>query len=208
MGMAGVMAGVMHAPLTGIFLIAETTGGYQLFMPLMIVCIVSYLTINIFEPHSIYGMRLAREGKLLTHHTDNSVLTLMSLESIIDRQFTSVSPDMPLGKLVNAISKSHTAFLPVLDSAGILLGEVDISKIRHIMFRTELYHRFTVSQIMTPCPAALGEDDKMVDVMAKFEKTNSNFLPVVDVNNLLIGYVSRTRMYSMYRKMVSDFSAE
>ena len=202
MGMAGVMAGVMHAPLTGIFLIAETTGGYQLFMPLMIVCIVSYLTINIFEPHSIYGMRLAREGKLLTHHTDNSVLTLMSLESIIDRQFTSVSPDMPLGKLVN------TAFLPVLDSAGILLGEVDISKIRHIMFRTELYHRFTVSQIMTPCPAALGEDDKMVDVMAKFEKTNSNFLPVVDVNNLLIGYVSRTRMYSMYRKMVSDFSAE
>ncbi len=208
MGMAGVMAGVMHAPLTGIFLIAETTGGYQLFMPLMIVSIVSYLTINIFEPHSIYGMRLAREGKLITHHTDNSVLTLMSLESIIDRQFTSVSPDMPLGKLVNAISKSHTAFLPVLDSAGILLGEVDISKIRHIMFRTELYHRFTVSQIMTPCPANLGEDDKMVDVMAKFEKTNSNFLPVVDVNGLLIGYVSRTRMYSMYRKMVSDFSAE
>lgn len=208
MGMAGVMAGVMHAPLTGIFLIAETTGGYQLFMPLMIVSIVSYLTINIFEPHSIYGMRLAREGKLITHHTDNSVLTLMSLESIIDRQFTSVSPDMPLGKLVNAISKSHTAFLPVLDSAGILLGEVDISKIRHIMFRTELYHRFTVSQIMTPCPANLGEDDKMVDVMAKFETTNSNFLPVVDVNGLLIGYVSRTRMYSMYRKMVSDFSAE
>ena len=159
MGMAGVMAGVMHAPLTGIFLIAETTGGYQLFMPLMIVSIVSYLTINIFEPHSIYGMRLAREGKLITHHTDNSVLTLMSLESIIDRQFTSVSPDMPLGKLVNAISKSHTAFLPVLDSAGILLGEVDISKIRHIMFRTELYHRFTVSQIMTPCPANLGEDE-------------------------------------------------
>ena len=208
MGMAGVMGSVMHAPLTGIFLIAETTGGYQLFMPLMIVSIVSYLTINIFEPHSIYGMRLAREGKLITHHTDNSVLTLMSLESIIDRQFTSVSPDMPLGKLVNAISKSHTAFLPVLDSAGILLGEVDISKIRHIMFRTELYHRFTVSQIMTPCPANLGEDDKMVDVMAKFEKTNSNFLPVVDVNGLLIGYVSRTRMYSMYRKMVSDFSAE
>ncbi len=208
MGMAGVMAGVMHAPLTGIFLIAETTGGYQLFMPLMIVSIVSYLTINIFEPHSIYGMRLAREGKLITHHTDNSVLTLMSLESIIDRQFTSVSPDMPLGKLVNAISKSHTAFLPVLDSAGILLGEVDISKIRHIMFRTELYHRFTVSQIMTPCPANLGEDDKMVDVMAKFEKTNSNFLPVVDVNGLLIGYVSRTRMYSIYRNMVSDFSAE
>ncbi|MGI5841618.1 MAG: CBS domain-containing protein, partial [Patescibacteria group bacterium] len=208
MGMAGVMAGVMHAPLTGIFLIAELTGGYKLFMPLMIVCICSYLTINIFEPHSIYGMRLAREGKLLTHHTDQSILTLMSLDSIIDRQFESVTQDMPLGKLINVISKSHTSFLPVLDEAGTLLGEVDITKIRHVMFRTELYNRFTVSQIMTPARAKLQRDDKMQDVMRKFEKANCNFLPVVDVNNILIGYVSRTRMYSMYRKMVADFSAE
>lgn len=208
MGMAGVMAGVMHAPLTGIFLIAELTGGYQLFMPLMIVCICSYLTINIFEPHSIYGMRLARAGKLITHHTDSAILTLMSLESIIDRQFESLDPDLPLGKLINVISKSHTSFLPVLDHAGTLLGEIDITKIRHVMFRSELYNRFTVSQIMTPVQATLGINDKMIDVMRKFESTNSNFLPVVDVNNQLKGYVSRTRMYSMYRKMVADFSSE
>lgn len=208
MGMAGVMAGVMHAPLTGIFLIAELTSGYQLFMPLMIVCICSYLTINIFEPHSIYGMRLARAGKLITHHTDSAILTLMSLESIIDRQFESLAPDLPLGKLINVISKSHTSFLPVLDHAGTLLGEIDITKIRHVMFRSELYNRFTVSQIMTPVQATLGINDKMIDVMRKFESTNSNFLPVVDVNNQLKGYVSRTRMYSMYRKMVADFSSE
>ena len=208
MGMAGVMAGVMHAPLTGIFLIAELTGGYELFIPLMIVCISAYLTINIFEPHSIYGMRLAREGKLLTHHTDQSILTLMSLDSIIDRQFTSVTPDMQLGQLINYISKSHTSFLPVLDNAGDLLGEIDITKIRHIMFRNELYTRFTVNEIMTPVQATLVREDKMIDVMHKFEKTNCSYLPVVNVNGQLEGYVSRTRMYSMYRHMVADFSAE
>ena len=208
MGMAGVMAGVMQAPLTGIFLIAELTAGYQLFIPLMIVCICAYLTINIFEQHSIYGMRLAREGKLLTHHTDQAILTLMSLDSIIDRQFTSVDPDMQLGKLINAISKSHTSFLPVLDNAGTLLGEIDITKIRHIMFRSELYNRFTVKDIMTPVPSTLVIEDKMIDVMRKFEKANCNFLPVVDVNGHLEGYVSRTRMYSMYRHLVADFSSE
>ena len=132
----------------------------------------------------------------------------MSLESIIDRQFESLAPDLPLGKLINVISKSHTSFLPVLDHAGTLLGEIDITKIRHVMFRSELYNRFTVSQIMTPVQATLGISDKMIDVMRKFESTNSNFLPVVDVNNQLKGYVSRTRMYSMYRKMVADFSSE
>ena len=208
MGMAGVMAGVMQAPLTGIFLIAELTAGYQLFIPLMIVCICAYLTINIFEQHSIYGMRLAREGKLLTHHTDQAILTLMSLDSIIDRQFTSVDPDMQVGKLINAISKSHTSFLPVLDNAGTLLGEIDITKIRHIMFRSELYNRFTVKDIMTPVPSTLVREDKMIDVMRKFEKANCNFLPVVDVNGHLEGYVSRTRMYSMYRHLVADFSSE
>ena len=208
MGMAGVMAGVMQAPLTGIFLIAELTAGYQLFIPLMIVCICAYLTINIFEQHSIYSMRLAREGKLLTHHTDQAILTLMSLDSIIDRQYTSVDPDMQLGKLINAISKSHTSFLPVLDNAGTLLGEIDITKIRHIMFRSELYNRFTVKDIMTPVPSTLVREDKMIDVMRKFEKANCNFLPVVDVNGHLEGYVSRTRMYSMYRHLVADFSSE
>ena len=208
LGMAGVMAGVMHAPLTGIFLIAEITNGYDLFMPLMIVSVSSVMTISIFESHSIYAMRLAREGKLLTHHTDRSVLTLMNLESVIEKDFTAVSPDMPLGKLVNAISKSQTSFIPVLDTAGALLGEVDITKIRHIMFRAELYNKLSVKQLMTPVAARLGINDPMEEVMRKFDLKNTNYLPVVDVGNHLTGYISRTRLFSMYRKIVADFSNE
>ncbi len=208
LGMAGVMAGVMHAPLTGIFLIAEITGGYQLFIPLMIVSICAYLTIIIFEPHSIYGMRLAREGKLITHHTDKAVLTLMNLESIIDRNYTPVEQTMPLGRLVHVMSMSNTAFIPVLDPAGTLLGEVDMAKIRNVMFRIELYHHFTVAQLMTPPAATLGVNDPMEDVMRKFEETEAAVLPVIDHDGRLIGYISRARMYAMYRKMVADMSAE
>jgi len=208
LGMAGVMAGVMHAPLTGIFLIAEITGGYKMFIPLMIVSICAYLTIYIFEPHSIYGMRLAREGKLITHHTDKAVLTLMNLESIIDRNYTPVDKDMTLGKLVHVMSMSNTGFMPVLDSAGTLLGEVDMAKIRNVMFRIELYHHFTVAQLMTPPAATLGVSDPMEDVMRKFDETEAAVLPVIDNEAHLIGYISRTRMYAMYRKMVADMSAE
>lgn len=208
LGMAGVIAGVMHAPLTGIFLIAEITGGYQLFMPLIIVSLVSVMFISIFEPHSIYAMRLAHQGKLVTHHTDRSVLTLMNLDSVIANDFVSVQPDQTLGKLVNEISKSHTSFMPVTDKAGVLLGEVDITKIRHIMFRTELYQRFTVQQIMTPVTVTVGVNDPMEEIMAKFDKSTLNYIPVVDLDHHLKGYIARTRVYSMYRKMVSDFSAD
>lgn len=208
LGMAGVMAGVMHAPLTGIFLIAELTGGYQLFIPLMIVSICSYLTIYIFEPHSIYGMRLARQGKLITHNTDRSILTLMSLESLIERDFTAVSPDLTLSKLVQKISNSKTSLLPVLDDGGHLLGEVDFNKIRHIVFRTELYHHFNAAQLMSPPAALLGDNDKMEDVMEKFDATNVEQLPVVTTDKRLIGYVDRTRMYTVYRKLVADYSTE
>jgi len=208
LGMAGVMAGVMHSPLTAMFLIAEITGGYELLLPLMIVCISSYLTINIFEPHSIYGMRLARQGKLITHHTDRSILTLMSLESIIDKDYIAVRPDMQLGDLVHAISRSHTSFIPVLDAGGSLVGEIDVTKIRHIMFRTELYQKFSVAQIMTQSPATLRRNDPMEEVMGKFDKTDAAFLPVLDENNKLLGFISRTRMYAMYRQMVADFSTE
>ena len=208
LGMAGVMAGVMHAPLTGVFLIAELTGGYSLFLPLIMVSIVSVMVISIFEPHSIYAMRLARQGRLLTHHTDRSLRTLMSLESVIDNNYTTVDPDMPLGKLVSVISRSHTSFIPVVNTAGILLGIIDINKIRHVMFRTELYHRFTVQQILIPPKATLGIKDSMEEVMEKFDKTNADYLPVVDVNGQLTGFVERTRLYSMYRKTVADFSAE
>lgn len=208
LGMGGVMAGVMHAPLTGIFLIAEITGGYQLLIPLIIVSVSSVVTISIFEPHSIYAMRLAREGKLITHHTDHSVLTLMSLESVVERDYAAVEPDMPMGQLVHVISQSHANFIPVLDDAGTLLGEIDITKVRHIIFRTELYQKFKVEQLMTPVAGTVGVNDPMEDVMHKFEETHANVLPVVDVKGILVGYVLRSRIYSMYRKMVADYSAE
>lgn len=208
LGMAGVMSGVMHAPLTGIFLIAEITGGYQLFVPLLIVAVVSLIVISIFEPHSIYAMRLAREGKLLTHHTDRSVLTLMNMNAMIEKNVTSVKPDLKLGKLINVLSNSDFDFLPVLDDSGRLLGEIDMVKIRHIIFRTELYNRYHAAQLMTPVPAILYNNEPMESVMRKFEKTNSEALPVVDINNNLIGYISRVHLYNTYRKMVADYSAE
>lgn len=208
LGMAGVMSGVMHAPLTGIFLIAEITGGYDLFMPLMIASVCSYLTIIIFEPHSIYGMRLARQGKLITHHTDHAILTLMSLDSVVDRDYTPVSPDMDLGMIVNKISRSRNSILPVLDAAGNLLGEIDIRKIRHVVFRIELYHHFKAYQLMSEAPATLSDNEAMTDVMKTFERTHADWLPVLDSDNHLRGYISRQRMYGMYRKMVADMSRE
>ena len=208
LGMAGVMSGVMHAPLTGIFLIAEITGGYDLFMPLMIVSVFAYLTIIIFEPHSIYGMRLARQGKLITHHTDHAVLTLMSLDSVIDRDYQGVDPDMELGQIVHKISRSRHNVLPVLDAAGILLGEINIVKIRHVVFRTELYHHYKASQLMANPAAVLDEGTSMTEVMHTFERTHADWLPVLDADRHLKGYISRDRMYSTYRKMVHDLSQE
>ena len=208
LGMAGVMSGVMHAPLTGIFLIAELTGGYSMFMPLMIVSVCAYLTIIIFEPHSIYGSRLARQGKLLTHHTDHAVLTLMNLDSVIEKDYLSVTPDMELGQIVHKISRSHTSVLPVLDAAGILLGEIDIAKIRNVLFRIELYHHFTASQLMVEPKAKLSDATPMADVMRAFDHTGANWLPVFDVENHLKGYISRQRIYTMYRKMVADMSED
>ena len=208
LGMAAVMAGVMHAPLTGIFLIAEITGGYQLFVPLLIVSVVSVMVISIFEPHSIYAMRLAREGKLVTHHTDHSVLTLMSMDAIVEKDVGSMKPDMPVGRVVSVLSNSDSAFLPVLDQGGRLLGEIDLTKIRNIVFRPELYQKMRASQVMTPLPAILYRNEPMTEVMRKFDTTNASVLPVVDINNVLQGYITRTRLYRTYRKVVADFSTE
>ncbi len=208
LGMAGVMSGVMHAPLTGIFLIAEITSGYNLFMPLMIVSVASYLTINIFEPHGIYGLRLAKQGKLVTHHTDHAVLTLMSLDSVIDRDYQAVDPDMELGQMVHQISRSRKSVLPVTDPAGTLLGEVNINEIRHVVFRTELYHHFKAAQLMSEPAAILSDSTPMTHVMRTFERTQADWLPVIDGSNHLKGYISRKRLYETYRKMVHDFSQD
>jgi len=208
MGMAGVMSGVMHAPLTGIFLIAELTGGYRLFLPLMIVSVCSYLTIILFEPHSIYGSRLAKEGLLITHHTDHAVLTLMQLDSVIERDYLSVPPDMELGQMVHKISRSDSSVLPVLDAAGKMLGEINLGKIRHVVFRTELYHHFTAQQLMVDPKATLDEHLPMTDVVNAFDETHADWLPVLDADKHLKGYISRQRIFSQYRKMVADMSEE
>ena len=208
MGMAGVMSGVMHAPLTGIFLIAELTGGYSLFLPLMIVSVSSYLTISIFEPHSIYSARLAKEGKLITHHTDQAVLTLMQLDSVVEHNYMAVAPDLELGQIVHKISTSKSSVLPVLDAAGTLLGEIDITKIRHVVFRIELYHHFKASQLMQEPAAILSSQATMAQVMRTFDRTHSDWLPVVDADNCFEGYISRQRLFTQYRKMVADMSED
>lgn len=208
MGMAGVMSGVMHAPLTGVFLIAELTGGYDLFLPLMIVAVSSYLTIIIFEPHSIYSMRLAKKGELLTHHKDKAVLTLMKVENVVEKNFVTVHPDMDLGELVKAISASHRNIFPVTDKEGVLLGIVTLDDIRNIMFRQELYHRFKVSKLMGSAPARLLYTDSMEKVMQTFDDTNAWNLPVVDTEGKYIGFVSKSKIFNSYREVLVHFSED
>ena len=174
----------------------------------MIVSVSSYLTIIIFEPHSIYGARLAKEGRLLTHHTDHAALTLMNLDSVIERDYMGVSPDMELGQIVSKVSRSQSAVLPVIDATGTLLGEIDIMSIRKVLFRIELYHHFLASQLMKEPAASLRDDAPMTSVMRTFERTHADWLPVVDADNHLKGYISRQRLYTLYRKMVHDMSED
>ena len=161
-----------------------------------------------FEPHSIYGMRLARQGKLITHNTDQSILTLMSVNKIIDKKFTSLTPDATLAEVVRCISSSSSSILPILDTGGHLIGEIDLNKIRHIVFRKELYNHFIAANLMSQPKALIGENDKMEDVMRVFEKTLSNQLPVVTTDKILLGYINRTTMYAVYRKLVADYSTD
>ena len=208
MGMAGVMSGVMHAPLTGVFLIAELTGGYDLFLPLMIVAVSSYLTIIVFEPHSIYSMRLAKKGELLTHHKDKAVLTLMKMENVVEKDFVTVHPEVDLGELVKAISTSHRNVFPVTDKNGVLLGIVLLDDIRNIMFRQELYHRFTVNKLMTSVPARLFDTDSMEQVMKTFDDTKAWNLPVVDRDGRYLGFVSKSKIFNSYRQVLVHFSED
>ncbi|WP_321518679.1 chloride channel protein [uncultured Bacteroides sp.] len=208
MGMAGVMAGVMHAPLLGIFLIAELTGGYDLFLPLMICSVSSYLTIIIFEPHSLYSMRLAKKGQLLTHHKDKTVLTLMKMENVVETDFEQVSPDMDLAELVKVISKAKRNLFPVVDNNGILKGVVLLDDIRKIMFRQELYHRFTVSKLMISVPAKLLVADSMEQVMHTFDETHAWNLPVVDEEGKYVGFVSKSKIFNSYRQLLVHFSED
>lgn len=208
LGMAGVMSGVMHAPLTGIFLIAELTGGYSMFFPLMIVSVSSYLTIIAFEPHSIYSMRLAKTGELLTHHKDRSVLTLLSVENLIENDFRKVTPDMDLGEMVKVISSSKRNVFPVVDSDNILLGLVMLDDIRNIMFRQELYHRFKVDKFMTAIPVRLTCSEPMEKVLMAFDDTRTWNLPVVDDEGHYLGFVSKSKILNSYRDVLVSYSEE
>ena len=207
-GMAGLMSGVMHAPLTGIFLIAELTGGYHLFMPLMIVSVISYLTIMLFEPHSLYAMRLAQKGELLTHNKDRNVLTLLKMDSVLETDFIAVFPDMTLGELVKVISESHRNIFPVIDRDGHLKGLLLLDEVRNIMFQPRLYKRFTVGQLMTSPPAVLRFDMPMEKVMETFEDTGAWNLPVVDQDRRYLGFVSKSKIFNSYRHVLVHFSEE
>lgn len=208
LGMAGVMSGVFHAPLTGVFLIAELTGGYDLFIPLMIVSVSSYLTINVFEPHSIYSMRLARKGELLTHHKDRSVLTLMSLDAVIEKNTPQLRPDMDLGQVVRVVSNEKSNMFAVTDLKGTLLGVINLESIRKVIFRSELYRRYTVRQLMEQPRATLGTNEPMSTVMETFQNSDADMLPVVDAERHFVGFISKARLFSAYRRIMVDFSEE
>ena len=207
-GMAGLMSGVMHAPLTGIFLIAELTGGYHLFMPLMIVSVISYLTIMLFEPHSLYAMRLAQKGELLTHNKDRNVLTLLKMDSVLETDFVTVFPEMTLGELVKVIAESHRNIFPVIDHEGHLKGILLLDEVRNIMFQPRLYKRFTVGQLMTSPLAVLRFDMPMEKVMEKFEDSGAWNLPVVDAGRHYLGFVSKSKIFNSYRHVLVHFSEE
>ena len=204
-GMAGVMSGVMHAPLMAIFLTAEMTGGYDLFLPLLIVSAISYGTIKLFEPFSIYTMRLAQRGELLTHHKDRAVLTLLKMDSVIEQDFMTVSPDMNLKQMVDVISKSNRNLFPVIDSNGTLLGIVLLDEIRNIMFRPDLYKRMYVRRFMSAPPAKIEINESMERVMKIFDDTGAWNLPVVD-RGKYIGFVSKSKIFNSYRRVLRHYS--
>lgn len=210
MGMAGVLAGVMHAPLTGTFLIAELTGGYELFLPLLIVCGGSFATIRIFEPHSLYSMRLAKKGELVTHEKDRAILTLMNNhEEILETDFQSVTPDMTLGDVVKIISTSSRNTFPVVDDENRFMGVVLLDNIRNIIFRPELYNRFKVTRFMTAPPGIIVTNMTMDKVMSLFDKTKAWNLPVVNENGIYKGFVSKSSILNLYREvLVENFSKD
>ena len=207
MGMAGVMSGVMHAPLMGIFLTAEMTGGYELFLPLLIVSTLSYGTIKIFEPYSIYTMRLARRGELLTHHKDKAVLTLLKMNSVIENDFLTVTPDMNLKQMVDTIARSSRNLFPVIDESNRLIGVVQLDDIRNIMFRPDLYRRMHVSRFMSVPSAKVQIGDTMETVMKTFDDTGAWNLPVVD-GDKYVGFVSKSKIFNSYRRVLRHYSED
>lgn len=208
-GMAGLMAGVMQAPMTAIFLIAEISGGYQLFVPLILTSAVSYGTIRIFEKYSIYTKRIAKTGDLLTHDSDQAVLTLLKSDSLVETDFLPVSIDATLGELVDAVSSSHRNIFPVVDARGRFQGFVSLEDIRKDMFIPELYGKNHVYNYVRSAPEYVFEGETMESVMRKFEKTGAWNLPVVTAEDRrYLGFLSKSKIFNAYREELRDFSQE
>lgn len=206
-GMAGAMAGVMHAPLTAIFLIAEITGGYDLLIPLIITSTIAFITVRSFERHSIYHVQLASKGELITHDKDKAVLTQMDWKKEIETDLQTVSPDATLGDLVKVISKSNRNLYPVVDKYNILEGVVSLDDVREIMFNSELYDKMSIRDLMTIPPSYLDRKENIETVMDTFRKTGAWNLPVLD-NGYYVGFLSKSRIYTTYREMLIQLSEE
>jgi CIC family chloride channel protein len=206
-GMAGLMAGVMHAPLTAIFLIAEITGGYDLLIPLIITSTVAYMTTRSFERHSIYHVQLARKGELITHDKDKAVLAFMDWKKEIETDLHTVRGDATLGDLVKEISKSNRNIFPVVDEYNILEGVVLLDEVREIMFNQELYDTTYVRDLMTIPPSYIDKRENLEEVMETFRKTGAWNLPVLD-NGYYVGFISKSRIYTTYRELLVQFTEE
>ncbi|MGF1566136.1 MAG: chloride channel protein [Flavobacteriales bacterium] len=206
LGMAGLMAGVLHAPLTSIFMIAEISGGYQLFVPLMFTSGIAYYTSRIFNKHTIYTAELAERGELITHNKDQAVLTLMNLQDEVERDFTTVSPDKSLRELVEVVKNGKRNVFPVLDFENRLMGIITLDDLRPIMFNTELYDEINAGSIMTLPPEIIRLTDRMDAVVKKFDESGAWNLPVVDDDARYVGMVSKSRLFTAYRKVLVDVS--
>ncbi|TKG95059.1 chloride channel protein [Puteibacter caeruleilacunae] len=206
-GMSGMMAGVMHAPMTAIFLIAEITGGYVMFIPLMITATTAFLTIMWFEPHSIYTKRLAQRGELITHNKDKAVLTLLKINDVIEKDLLTTTPDATLGELVKTVAKSKRNIFPVLDENNCLKGIVLLDDIRNVMFNAEMYECTHVHDLMISPPEIVNPNDPMNVVMRKFKRSNAWNLPVVD-DEQYVGFVSKSKIFNAYRNVLVDVSDE
>jgi CIC family chloride channel protein len=206
-GMAGLIAGVLHAPLTSLFLIAEITSGYELIIPLMITSTIAYLTSKYFVPHSIYNMQLAKRGELLTRHKDNAVLTLMNLKTEVETDFNIIPPNSTLGDLVKVVSLSKRNLFPVVDEEGVLCGVITLDLIREIMFKPEMYLDVMVESLMVLPRDFISVHDSMDEVMKKFTVSNAWNLPVLE-NDKYVGFVSKSKLFNAYRKMLINFSEE
>lgn len=206
-GMAGLLAGVLHAPLTSIFLIAELAGGYELFVPLMLTAAISYYTARRFNRHSIFNVELAEKGELITHNKDQAVLTLMNLSSEIDKDFKILAPDQTLGQLVQIVANTNRNVFPVLDPSGNLMGVVTLDDIRQVMFDSTQYNEIKIHTLMSSPPEIVYQTDRMDTVMSKFDFSNAWYLPVLE-GTKYIGFVSKSRILAAYRKKLVEYSKE